>query len=564
MPTNRGSSPTNTAEPPATPGRRVGVAATRDTRRTLLGTLGVSVVLAGAFLLAPPMGTDLAAQAARAGFAARHGSAPIDFSWYGGVNQFGYSLYTQTLGAAVGTRQVGAVAAVVSAVALAWLLLRGRAPRPLLGGVLGAVVLVGNLASGRITFAVGLMLGLLALCAVATHRGPRWARLVLAGALGALATWGSPVAGLFTGLAGGALLVTDVWHAAAHQRGDHQPRARSLRALRAEGLVLCLAPLAAIGPMALMFGNGGRQPFTAESMRINVALAVVVLVLVPIRVLRVGAVLSALLLVAAYYLPTPIGSNALRLPMLFALPVVAAFVVLGPRWLAALLAALLWWQSPVMTSDLARMGSAPVHAAFYEPLLDELRRRAPVGRVEVVPLRDHWESAYVAETVPLARGWERQVDVDRNPLFYGSGPDAAEYGDWLRRNAVSLVAVAPEDVPDRYARGEAALVLTGQPYLREVARPGRWRLYEVVDPAPLVSPPASLVESTAAGVRFTVDTPAEVLVRVRWSRWLSLPDAEGCLRPGADGWTTVRARTAGAYRVTSSLSPTGHCGPTGS
>ncbi|MFV2111052.1 hypothetical protein ACFHW0_01770 [Micromonospora sp. LOL_025] len=551
MPTNRGSSPTNTAEPPAAPGRREDAVATWAARRVLLGTLGMSVALAGAFLLAPPMGTDLAAQDARAGFAARHGFAPIDFSWYGGVNQFGYSLYTQTLGAAVGTRQVGAVAAVVSAVALAWLLLRARARRPLLGGLLGAVVLVGNLASGRITFAVGLMLGLLALCAVTARRVPRWARLVLAGALGALATWGSPVAGLFTGLAGGALLVTDVW------------RARwSPRALRAEGLVLCLAPLAAVGPMALMFGNGGRQPFTAESMRINLALAVVVLALVPVRVLRVGAALSGLLLVAAYYLPTPVGSNALRLPMLFTLPVVAAFVTLGSRWLAALLAALLWWQSPVMTSDLARMGSAPVHASFYQPLLDELGRRAPVGRVEVVPLRDHWESAYVAEAVPLARGWERQVDVDRNPLFYGSGPDADEYGDWLRRNAVSYVAVAPEDVPDRYARSEAALVLTGQPYLREVARPGRWRLYEVRDPAPLVAPPAGLVESTGAGVRFTVDTPADVLVRVRWSRWLSLPGADGCLRPASDGWTTVRARTAGTYRVTSSLLPAGHCDPT--
>ncbi|MDT0533103.1 hypothetical protein RM555_29340 [Micromonospora sp. DSM 115977] len=523
--------------------------ATRAVRRTLRGTLLVAAVLAGAFLLAPSMGTDLAAQAARAGFAARHGLAPVDFSWYGGVNQFGYSLYTQTLGAAVGTRVVGAIAAVVSAVALAWLLIRARARRPLVGGVLGAVVLVGNLASGRITFAVGLMLGLLALCAVASRRGPRRGRLVLAAALGALATWGSPVAGLFTGLAGGALLVTDAW------------RARSLRGLRAEGLVLCLAPLAAIGPMALLFGNGGRQPFTAESMRINVALAVAVLAFVPVRVLRVGAALSALLLVAAYYLPTPIGSNALRLPMLFALPVVAAFATLGSRWLAALLAALLWWQSPVMTSDLARMGSAPVHAAFHEPLLDELRRRAPVGRVEVVPLRDHWESAYVAEAVPLARGWERQVDVDRNPLFYGSGPDAAEYGDWLRRNAVSFVAVAPEDVPDRYARSEAALVLAGQPYLREVARPGRWRLYEVVDPAPLVSPPARLVESTAAGVRFTVDAPADVLVRVRWSRWLSLPGADGCLRPGPDDWTTVRARAAGTFRITSSLSPAGQCGP---
>ncbi|MER7892551.1 hypothetical protein ABTX15_22300 [Micromonospora sp. NPDC094482] len=507
------------------------------------------MLLAGAFLLAPPMGTDLSAQVARARFVEENGLAPVDFSWYGGVTQFGYSLYTQLLGAALGVRPVGAIAAVVGAVALAWLLLRGGARRPLLGGLLGAVVLVGNLVSGRITFAVGLTLGLLALCAVSAVRAPRWARLVLAAALAVLATWGSPVAGLFTGLAGGAMLLTEAWR----QGWRSRPRPR------AESLVLCLAPVLAIAPMALLFGNGGRQPFTAESMRINVALAVVVLALVPVRVLRVGAGLTALLLVAAYYLPSPIGSNALRLPMLFALPIVAAFVTLGTRWLAALLAVLVWWQSPVMTSDLARAGSAPVHAAFYQPLLDELGRRAPVGRVEVVPLRDHWESAYVAAAVPLARGWERQVDVDRNPLFYGSGPSAEDYREWLRRNAVSFVAVAPESPPDRYAQGEAALVLAGQPYLREVAQPRGWRLYQVLDPAPLVSPPARLVESTGAGVRFTVDAPGDVLVRVRWSRWLSLRGAPGCLAAGPDGWASVRATAAGSYTVTSGLFPTGHC-----
>lgn len=521
---------------PVVPGRAVAVAPV------------VAALLAGAYLLAPPMGTDLSAQVARADFIARHGIRPVDFSWYGGINQFGYSLYTALLGSVVDIRLVGAASAVVSAGAFTWLLVRGHARRPLLGGVLGAAVLVGNLVSGRITFAVGLTLGLLALCAAAARRLPRWLRLSLAAALAALATWGSPVAGLFTGLAGGALLLADLW-------SDR----RRLRPPRAESLVLCLATAAAVAPMTVLFGNGGVQPFTAESMRINVALAVVVLVVAPVRVLRVGAALTVLLLLGAYYLPSPIGSNALRLPMLFALPVVAAFAPFSRRWLAGLLAALVWWQSPVVVSDLTRMGSAPAHAAFYQPLVDELRRRAPIGRVEVVPLRDHWESAYVASVVPLARGWERQTDVDRNPLFYRSGLDAAEYGDWLRRNAVSYVAVAPDSPPDRYAREEAALVLAGQPYLREVWRDARWRLYAVVDPMPLVAAPARLVRSTAAGVEFTVDAPAEVLVRVRWSRWLTLDGPGGCLTPGVDGWTTVRVEIPGDYLLTSSLRPGSRC-----
>ncbi|GIJ21251.1 hypothetical protein [Micromonospora lutea] len=511
---------------------------------TVLGPLVVSLVLAGLFLLAPPMGTDLSAQVARAGFAERNGFAPLDFSWYGGVNQFGYSLYTQTLGAWVGVRTVGAVAAVVSAVALAWLLVLTGARRPLLGGLLGAVILVGNLASGRITFAVGLMWALLALCAVAVPRGPRWAWLSAAGVAAVLATAASPVAGLFTGLTGGVLLILDVWR---HRRPG------------TAALVLCLAPLVTVAPMAVLFGNGGWQPFSAESLRVNLALAVVVLAFVPVRAVRVGAGLTALLLVAAYYLPSPIGSNALRLPMLFALPVIAAYVELSRRWLAALLVALFWWQSPVMTNDIVRRGSAPAYAAFFQPLLDDLDGRAPIGRVEVVPLRDHWESVFVAAAVPLARGWERQADAGRNALFYDGTLDADRYGEWLRRNAVSYVAVAPDAALDRYGRDEATLILAGQPYLREVGRPGQWRLYQVLDAEPLVSAPARLTGSDDAGVRFTVDTPADLLVRVRWSRWLSLAAGDGCMRPGTDGWVTVQAREPGSFEVTSSLRPSGHC-----
>jgi hypothetical protein len=507
----------------------------------------VALVLAVAYLLAPPMGTDLSAQVARARFFADHGLTPIDLGWYGGINQFGYSLLSAPLGAALGVRVLGGLAAVVGAVAFGWLLARGGARRPLLGAVLGAVILVGNLVSGRVTFAVGLALGLLALCtlaqppvataapAAAAPRPGRRFRLAGAALLAALATWASPVAGLFTGLAGGALLLADLW-----RRGDEPRR------VRAESLVLCLAPAVALLPMAVLFGNGGAQPFTAESMRINVALAVAVALLVPHWVIRVGAALAALLLVAVFYLPSPIGSNALRLPMLFALPVVAAFAPLGARWLAAVLVALVWWQSPVVIGDLTRAGSAETRAAFYRPLTDELVRRGPVGRIEVVPLRDHWEAAYVPATVPLARGWERQVDVDRNPLFYRTALDPAAYRAWLRDNAVNYVAVA-DSPPDVYGRQEAALVASGPDYLREVWRDPVWRLYEVVDPAPLVAAPGRLVESTNGGVTLAVDAPGEVLVRIRWSRWLT---ADGAARLGRRGsWTVLHAPKAGRYTV---------------
>ena len=536
-------------------------AAWRRVQYPLLAAVGLAV----AFLLAPPMGTDLAAQEARAAFFDRHGATPIDLGWYGGVNQFGYSLFSQFLGATFGVPAVGVVAAVVSAAAFAYLLRRTDARRPVLGGVLGAVVLIGNLVSGRITFAVGLAFGLLALVAVAWsaptpgagRRVGGWARvgrLALTGVLAALATWASPVAGLFVGLAGGALLLV------GFRRSDGDGDRPMVNRWLAQALVLCAAPLVALAPMAVLFGNGGTQPFTAESMRINIALAVLTIVILPAdrRVLRVGAALTVLLLLLAYHLPSPIGSNALRLPMLFAVPVLAAYAPLGRRWLAGLLVAVLWWQPPVMTADLGRLGAAASGADFYRPLVEELRGRGPLGRIEVVPLRDHWEARYVADAVPLARGWERQVDVDRNPIFYADGLDPAGYHDWLRHNAVSLVAVAPDSPPDRYARTEAALIATGLPYLREVWRDPVWRLYAVDDPLPLVADSGRLFRSDSAAVRFTVDTPGDVLVRVHWSRWLTLTGSGGCLAPSQDGWTTVRVETPGEQILSSALRP----GPT--
>jgi hypothetical protein len=467
------------------------------------------------------------------------------------VNQFGYSLYTAALQAAVGVRVTGAIAAVVAACGFAHLLVRADARRPVLGAVLGAVIAVGNLVSGRTTFAVGQALGTLALVALAAPRPARAVRLGLAAALAALATWASPVAGLFLGLTGTALVVTGI--------ASRRPSSRDL----APGLVLCVAAAVAVAPMAVLFGNGGRQPYSAESMRINLALAAVAFVAVPgrYRAVRVGAVLTALLLVAAYYLRSPIGSNAMRLPMLYAVPVVAALAELSGRWLAALLAALVWWQSPVMVTDLTRAGSPETRAAYYRPLIAELARRGPVGRVEVVPLRDHWEARYVAAAVPLARGWERQADVERNALFYARTLGADAYGRWLRDGAVEYVAYAPDSVPDTYARQEAALVAGGLPYLREVWRDGTWRLYAVADPAPLVAAPGTLVTSGAAAVTFDVVSRGDVLLRVRYSRWLTLTGG-GCLAPGPDGWTLVRDAAPGRHELSSSLSPAGCREPT--
>jgi MFS family permease len=502
--------------------------------RPVVVTAAVSLVLTTGFLLLPLAGTDLAAQVARGHFFRAYGARPVDFRWYGGVYPFGYSALTGPLNAALGSRGVGAVSCVVSAAAFAWVLVRVGVRRPTLGGVLAAVVGVFNLVSGRTTFALGIAFGMLALAVLVAPLSPR-ARLGLAALLAALSAMGSPVAGLFTGLCGTALLLSG--------------RVRA-------GLALGGGAGLALVPPAVLFRDGGIQPYTEEAMKLVVACCVATFFLVPRRwrALRIGIALAGLAAVAFFYFPSPVGSNIVRLPMLYAAPIVVAVSALDRRWIALAVAALCWWQPPLVAGDLGNAGDRAAHRDFFTPLIDQLTERGPVGRVEVVPLHDHWESTYVAEAVPIARGWLRQVDVDRNPIFYDNTLGPATYLTWLYRHAISFVALPRSAGLDFSGREERTLIEGDLPYLRKVWENGDWILYDVIGSTSLVEYPGRLVSSDPAGVTFDTAEAAEVLVRVRHSRWLTIDGPRGCFV--SDGpWILVKVSEPGRYRVSSSLDP---------
>ena len=87
---------------------------------------------------------------------------------------------------------------------------------------------------------------------------------------------------------------------------------------------------------------------------------------------------------------------------------------------------------------------AAAHGAYYEPLVKELKRlgvgyQARPARIEIVPDAGHWEARWMAPHVMLARGWERQLDRDRNGIFYDASQrlTPSAYEDWLHREAVS-------------------------------------------------------------------------------------------------------------------------------
>ncbi len=103
-----------------------------------------------------------------------------------------------------------------------------------------------------------------------------------------------------------------------------------------------------------------------------------------------------------------------------------------------------WHWTPIVEAFDGAANGPSSTAAYYQPLIDELDRLnggRPV-RVEIPPTVHHWESAYVAPVFPLARGWERQLDVAYDGLFYRAGQlPAAAYRSWLLSNGVSYVAL---------------------------------------------------------------------------------------------------------------------------
>ena len=130
-------------------------------RQALIAT-ALGGLLAWGFLLLPPMNTDLAAQLARADFASRYPVSIIDFRWFGGTVEYGYTLWASAVMAHLGTKLTGAVAAVVGTWYTVRLLHRLGPSRPILGGIAAAITQVANVVEGRITFACGLACGLIA------------------------------------------------------------------------------------------------------------------------------------------------------------------------------------------------------------------------------------------------------------------------------------------------------------------------------------------------------------------------------------------------------------------
>ncbi|MGO9082185.1 MAG: MFS transporter [Streptosporangiaceae bacterium] len=512
-----------------TGGARRGVlrqAATLAGRPPVLAVLvtGVGVIIWLAVF--PRAGTDLSAQIARAGWAARYPGAAYLFSWYGGIYPASYALLTPYVLALAGTRQAMAAAVLISAALLGAEFERQEIPRPRAAAVWGGIALWTQLSAGRAAFSLGIAAGLGCVAAAGDGRaGPRW-RWPAVAVLAVLTTLFSPVAGLFLGVPAAAFLLTG-----------------RIRA----GLVTGIAAGLPLITLAF-FSDGGVQPIGPQNGVPALLAAAGVVVFVPRRwrMLRIGALAYAAGVALAWAIPTPVGSNAERLGELLVGPLLAGIGSLRYRWLlAGGLAAAAFWQVAQPVADLSQ-GNAPPVFPQTTALIAELRAlRADTVRVEAVPQYGHWESQQLAMTVPLARGWERQLDTVRNPLFYGGILTPAAYHAWLRENAVGYVAISAA-TPDPAAAAEAQTVREGQPWLVPVWHDAYWQLYRVTGTLPLASRPAVVLRSTPAQVVLRMRRPGTAVVRVRWSPFLQVTG--GRAAADRDGrWTSLTVRAAGVY-----------------
>lgn len=480
-------------------------------------------------------GADLPAALHRIDLFRAAGFTLWDSQWFGGLYTLGYSVLMAPLAVLLGIGGLVASCASLSAWAFARLL-RAHFGRPgWVGAVWFAVGLAAPIAIGQLAFVLGATLALLAVLAFAAkHR-------VVAGVLGALCPLASPVAAALL------LLALAAW--AFTTRGP------SRRAVIGLGVITALP----VAVLEVLFPQNGRMPFAASTLLGVLVVSALGLWLLPTseRTLRIGAALYGVAGLALFVVPQAMGANLGRLGTAVGGPIAATILWPRRRLLLAVVAVplLLWQWIPAVGTVLANHPDPSQNAAFFTPLVGYLHGQdAMLSRVEILPTEDHWESLWAAaDNLQLARGWERQVDIADNAIFYNpSALTAGSYANWLFANGVSWVAL-PNLNLDYSAQAEATLVKGGLPYLKPAWHNSSWQVWKFVGSPGLVSGPGRLLDIGPKGFDVQVTGAGSVLVRLRYTRYWTPAMGHACITASPDGWTNLIVSAPGRLQITSRL-----------
>lgn len=565
------------------PRHRLGQAA-----RGAAGPAALAVVACVACWATGWRGTDWAAQIYRSAQAAHHGVVVWDPGWYGGTFPLNYSLVYPLAAGWLGLWPVAAASAGLAAACFDLLVSPTLGHRPTARWYFALLTVV-EVSIGQLPTLLGEAFALA--CVLSWVRAgqdgsagrPRAAWAALSALSGVLAALSTPIAGAFLCLA----LVG--WGLASVLDSCPGPGRASLAKLkRPSGPALLrmaggAALLAVAAALPLLFPSPGYFPFEFSDAIVVLAIAALLAAPglgTPVTV-RLCAGIYAVATIAVFLVPTQMGDNDARMAAYIGVPLALCYIpswhqrligaaralprrALPRRALAvattgaalALVAGLVVWDWAPMAETLGGPadGSSST-AAFYRPLVAELASLSggrPV-RVEVPPLAHHWESAYLPPAILLARGWERQLDMSYDAIFYRPGPlGALAYRDWLLSNGVSYVALAAAPL-DYAATAEAKLLRSGTlPGLVQVWRTADWRLWRVTGAPGLASGPATVTAMSTGGVTLHFGYPGLSVLKVRWSPYWSVVQGPGpgtCLQDAPGGWTEVGASRAGDVRV---------------
>lgn len=495
----------------------------------------VALLLCAVVAVSGARGSDWPAHLFRVGLFRESGLTLWNGQWYGGHYTLGYSVLFPPIASWLGPVTVGILSSVVASGSLAMLLHRYFGTAGAVAACWFAVGMAVNLAIGRLPFGLGIAFGLVAL--VALDRSWRWIALLAA----PLTSLASPVAGVFLGIALAGVVVDGLLRRRAGESG----------AVVVPSAMAALAVTPIIATAAL-FPDPGVFPFRwAAFVGVLASCVGLVIVLPPsARVLRVSAAIAAVVSVPLFFVANPLGGNMTRIVAFFVLPVLGAAMWSRRRRLVAIASVplALWLVLPGVASA-EHIGDPAADASYHQEVIDVVNGAGgPAGRVEVPFTAGHWEVAFIASELPIARGWERQVDMDRNEILYDDDLTADEYRRWVDEHAVRWIALPDVDL-DEGGEAEAALLEQGLPWLTMVHSSEHWRIWEVVDATPIVEPPGRLLAESSDGIVIAVDRPATVLVRAWYTPYWSAEGDGACVMAGEDGTLEVVVSTPGTVEL---------------